>query len=293
MRPTVAISSPFGYPRAVSAGSIRGRRVGRVISDRSGWRVSYAVGLTGDRPAIVSIHIDAVSERRAELTAVALRGLIRPGRALLALEGAGPDGQASATNKGVTWRVELVPDYARRMKLLPLEQSSGPISQMNLNRRERLAVTAYRYVRALAGGDPAPRRTVAKQQHRGEAAVRDDLHAARVEKPPLLLGRGPGRVGGVLTNEGQALVLQVMARLIAPSWKWEDLAPSIEQGADRFARKWREIGQKLGRDVSLNEIVEWESRTGKRLIETRVEEIVATWGERKRRRSAPRKGGKR
>jgi len=79
-------------------------------------------------------------------------------------------------------------------------------SSIPVQRRLRLARTAALYVKARDEGYAAPRKRVAELQGRAEAAVRDDLYAARHESPPLLSTSPKGRAGGVLTDAAIAIL---------------------------------------------------------------------------------------
>ena len=58
----------------------------------------------------------------------------------------------------------------------------------------------------MTRGIRAPRKHVAAEQGRSDAAVRDDLHAARTEDPQLLTKVSKGHAGGRLTPEALELL---------------------------------------------------------------------------------------
>lgn len=75
------------------------------------------------------------------------------------------------------------------------------------DRIERLARTAQLYLEARSNGHRAPSRHVAELQDRKPAAVRDDIHEARLEGL-LTRTRGYGHPGGQLTPRALALLTE-------------------------------------------------------------------------------------
>jgi hypothetical protein len=92
-------------------------------------------------------------------------------------------------------------EYVDWLRELPAFHQGPPV-----DRRHRIAQTASLYVEARMQGVLAPRKHVAKLQERSDGAVRDDLHAARVEDPILLTKVGRGHAGGSLTPEAIRLL---------------------------------------------------------------------------------------
>jgi hypothetical protein len=180
-----------------------------------GWEVTYDLDIADGDPILIGIHVTSTTPARDGLTAERARKLIRPGDAMSKIRQSGPLGPTAIPSANrremsadmydyVSWQTWL-----NNLPKLRVFAKSRPLA--TLTRRERIAQTAALYVQAMAAGDRAPRQRVANEQGRAEAAVRDDLHAARRETPPLLLGGGPGKSGGRLTDEGRALVDQMRA----------------------------------------------------------------------------------
>lgn len=103
-------------------------------------------------------------------------------------------------NSGRPWVVDATQeflDYVAWFKTLPAMREA--IYRQPLDRPHRLALTARLYVEAVQQGHPNPRKRVAEVTGRLDGAIRDDLHAARVEEPQLLTAVRQGRSGGELT----------------------------------------------------------------------------------------------
>lgn len=161
------------------------------------------------------------------LTARRARELIRPGAALREFLRAADEGRlqgpVDVRRKGTTWVAKPIREYLEFrawLKTLPAMRElvrRGPLAL--LTREQRKAQTAALYVQAIAAGNPAPRRRVAEAQGREEAAVRDDLHAARAESPPLLVGGAAGKIGGRLTDDGRRIIEEMQQTAAKPRRK--------------------------------------------------------------------------
>ncbi|MDP9321375.1 MAG: hypothetical protein M3P16_09795 [Chloroflexota bacterium] len=162
-----------------------------VPADEHGWQVTYHLTLQAGVRVVTSLVIESTRPPEAippgGLTTDRARSIIRIGEVLaLWLQNAARWDPLASTS---------AIEHAR-WKRLP--------------RGQRLAQTAALYVRALRQGHLAPRARVAAIQRRDESAVRDDLHAARCARPPLLTGAGlRGRAGGELTEAAAALLKQI------------------------------------------------------------------------------------
>jgi hypothetical protein len=197
--------------------------------DAHGWQARYEIGRQDRELVVTKVTVHSPTGRMPSggLTAEGARSLVKLGTALAEFTKAVRGRTAvratterdaeellAAQTEGQTWRSVarsefLDREYRREMPVVDF----GPAA----NRRVRIAQTAALYVQAMHAGDPAPRKTVAAQHARAEAAVRDDLHAARHETPPLLTElRGKGRAGGELTAAALEL-LKVYAHAGAAS----------------------------------------------------------------------------
>lgn len=219
--------------------------------DAEGWQVTYDLGIQGQQLVLIGVHLRSVVaevERTLPASAKAgrslpgsmrtipagglsaerVRSLIKPGAAMREFLAAAFEDRLSwpasrseiekaiqAGNKGRAWQAKPTPEYldfVAWLKTLPAMRRivhRGPIAM--LPRKQRIAWTSAEYVRAAAMRHPAPRRRVAELQGRDEAAVRDDLHAARVEHPVLLVGGGVGKVGGQPTAELNRIIEEMQA----------------------------------------------------------------------------------
>jgi hypothetical protein len=202
--------------------------------DDQGWQVAYQIGIQDLDIVVTAISIAYLPSLinpvapRGGLTAQRARSIIKPGTALqeFATQVARGRVMPELSDKEVkalmdgreSWRAQPTPaflTYLRTLQALP--EIAQFLRGKPRSRQQRIAQTAAMFVQARDDErHPAPRKRVAERQGRDEAAVRDDLYAARHQSPAILTGAGgQGRTGGVLTDEARA-ILKAMETSRAP-----------------------------------------------------------------------------
>ena len=165
----------------------------------AGWRVEHRVAVVGATPITTEIRIVASDPERVPAGGID-SDLVRR----ITLRGA----------------KELLGDRLRPVAgdLRGLEALAGPARRRRGEaRRWGLALAALGYLHAIRVGSRHPSRDAAKALGLHPTTVRDRLHAARTEPPPMLTGGGRrGHVGDVhLTAEVERVVQARVDRIHA------------------------------------------------------------------------------
>jgi hypothetical protein len=167
----------------------------RVITPATddGWQVTYDIASQHGGLVITGLSISntlqsATNFPRGGLRAQVARSLIRPGAARA---------EVSKERAQRRSRVLFSGAYVRVARAWAATRVPPKVAPARLSREQRLASVARVYVDARRAGAANPRSVVAKTFRWSLTKARDEIHAARCARPPLLTPAGPrGNAGG-------------------------------------------------------------------------------------------------